>query len=67
MRQDDLEFSTSKSPHDHFVGAHVGVKIRHKPSGIVVVNTNENTQFANKTKAMKELERKLLAADNLGL
>lgn len=37
-----------------------GVRITHKPSGIVVESSNERSQFKNKEKCIKEIEAKLL-------
>lgn len=56
----DVEITTCKSPHDPAIGAHVGIKIKHKPSNIVVISVDKSNQYANKTEAIEKLKLELV-------
>lgn len=62
MDDNELEIETIPSPHDPVVGAHVGVRIRHKVSGLAAESSSEATQYANKRSALERLKMQLSAA-----
>ena len=62
MDDNELEIEVIPSPHDPDVGAHVGVRIRHKTSGLTAESSSETTQYANKCNALEMLEMQLSAA-----
>lgn len=49
----EFEIDTVPSPHDPPVGAHVGVRIRHKISNLTVESTSQKTQYANRVIAFE--------------
>ena len=59
MENKGLDITTCESPRDPIIGAHVGVRIRHLPSGIVATSVDKPTQFANKKAALCELRLQL--------
>ncbi len=60
MDDNELEMEVIPSPHDPVVGAHVGVRIRHKKSGLTVESSSETTQYANKRNALEMLKMQLV-------
>lgn len=56
MNNEDLEIEIIPSPNDPIVGAHVGIKIRHKTLGLKAESTSEKTQYANKLNAIENLK-----------
>ena len=63
MDNKDLEIDIVPSPHDPRVGAHVGVRIRHKTLNLTSECTSQKTQYANKLNAMQLLKERFLAID----
>lgn len=59
MEITELEIDTVPSPHDPSVGAHVGVRIRHKILNFTVESTSQKTQYANRVNAMLLLKKRL--------
>lgn len=59
MDESELEITICKSPMTRFLGAEVGVKITHIPTGIVVRATKCSTQHLNKIAALKLPDDKL--------
>ncbi|MBU0914504.1 MAG: hypothetical protein KKF22_18400 [Gammaproteobacteria bacterium] len=60
MDDNELEIEVIPSPHDPVVGAHVGVRIRHKISGLTAESSSETTQYANKRNALDKLKMQLV-------
>lgn len=60
MDDNELEIEVIPSPHDPVVGAHVGVRIRHKISGLTAESSSEATQYANKLNALETLKMQLV-------
>ncbi len=60
MDDHELEIEVIPSPHDPVVGAHVGVRIRHKTSGLTAESSSETTQYANKLRTMDQLKMQLV-------
>ncbi len=64
INQDEIEitFYRSSGPGGkHKNTTESAVRVRHIPTGIVVVATAERSQFRNKEAALEELERRLIA------
>lgn len=64
MDDNELDIEVIPSPHDPVVGAHVGVRIRHKISGLTAESSSEATQYANKRKALEMLKMQLERASS---
>lgn len=62
MDDNELDIEVIPSPHDPDVGAHVGIRIRHKVSGLTAESSSEATQYANRLKAMDMLKMQLMQA-----
>jgi protein subunit release factor A len=62
MDDNELEIEVIPSPHDPVVGAHVGVRIRHKTSGLTAESSSETTQYANKRNTLEMLKIQLSVA-----
>ena len=62
MDDNELQIEVIPSPHDPVVGAHVGVRIRHKVSGLTAESSSEKTQYANKRNALEMLKVQLTQA-----
>ena len=62
MDDNELEIEVIPSPHDPAIGAHVGVRIRHKISGLTAQSSSEATQYANKRYALEMLKMQLVQA-----
>lgn len=62
MDDNELEIEVIPSPHDPVIGAHVGVRIRHKISGLTAESSSETTQYANKRNALETLKVQLAQA-----
>lgn len=60
MDDNELEIEVIASPNDPDVGAHVGVRIRHKVSGLTAESSSETTQYANKRNALEMLKMQLV-------
>ena len=60
MDDNEIQIEVIPSPHDPDVGAHVGVRIRHKVSGLTAESSSEATQYANRLKAMDMLKMQLM-------
>ncbi|KOO57547.1 hypothetical protein WH43_13600 [Rheinheimera sp. KL1] len=43
-------------------GAHAGIRIRHKTSGLTADNSSERTHYANKLRSMAHLKMQLVQA-----
>lgn len=64
MDDNELQIEVIPSPHDPVVGAHVGVRIRHKVSGLTAESSSEATQYANKRNALEMLKMQLVQASS---
>ncbi|WP_152342907.1 hypothetical protein [Rheinheimera sp. KL1] len=64
MDDNELEIEVIPSLHDPVVGAHVGVRIRHKTSGLTAESSSETTQYANKQNALETLKMQLVQASS---
>ena len=60
MDDNELEIEVITSPHDPIVGAHVGVRVWHKVSGLTAESSSEATQYANRLRAMDQLKMQLM-------
>ncbi len=60
MDDNELEIEVIPSPHDPILGAHVGVRIWHKVSGLTAESSSETTQYANKLRTMDQLKMQLV-------
>lgn len=60
MDDNELEIEVIPSLHDPVVGAHVGVRIQHKVSGLTADSSSETTQYANKRNALEMLKMQLV-------
>jgi protein subunit release factor A len=67
MDSNDLEIDIIPSPNDPCVGAHVGVRIRHKMLDLTAESTSKRTQYANKLNAMDMLKMQLMVAETVRL
>jgi hypothetical protein len=56
----DLEIDLIPSPNDPVLGAHVGIRIRHKILNIAAESSSQNTQHGNKQNAMQLLKERFL-------
>lgn len=63
MNSEEFEIDLIQSPHDPHVGAHVGVRIRHKALNLTTECTSQKTQYANKLNAMQLLKERFLEID----
>ncbi len=52
MSNSNLEIEIIPSPNDPFLGAHVGVRIRHKTLALISESISKKTQYANKLAAI---------------
>lgn len=64
MDYNELEIEVIPSPHDPVIGAHVGVRIRHKTAGLTAESSSETTQYANKRNALEMLKMQLVQASS---
>lgn len=62
-----FEIEVIPSPNDPGVGAHVGVRVRHKILNLTAESTSKRTQYANKLNAMEMLKMQLLPAETVRL
>ncbi len=60
MDDNELDIEVIPSSHDPVAGAHVGVRIRHKTSGLTAESSSETTQYANKLNALETLKIQLV-------
>jgi|GEM_PF-1674532 len=67
MDSNEFKIEVIPSPNDPCVGAHVGVRIRHKTLDLTAESTSKCTQYANKLNAMEMLKMQLLAAETVRL
>lgn len=56
INSDDIEITTSASPYDPPIGAHVGFKIKHLKLNIEVTSTDQKSQHKNHMAAMEKLK-----------
>lgn len=63
MNDADLEIALIQSPHDPRVGAHVGVRIRHKVLNLTTESTSQKTQHANMLNAIQLLKERFIEID----
>lgn len=63
MNSEEFDIDLIQSPHDPHVGAHVGVRIRHKALNLTTESTSQKTQHANRLNAMKLLKERFLEID----
>lgn len=63
MDSKDLEIELVPSPHDPSLGAHVGIRIRHKVLSLVVESTSQKTQYANKQNAIQLMKKRFLETE----
>lgn len=62
-----FEIEVIPSPNDPGVGAHVGVRIRHKIQNLTAESTSKRTQYTNKLNAIEMLKMQLVAAETVRL
>lgn len=56
----DLEIELIPSPNDPAVGAHVGIRIRHKILNIAAESASQHTQYGNKQNAIQLVKERFL-------
>jgi protein subunit release factor A len=64
MDYHELDIEVIPSPHDPVIGAHVGVRIQHKVSGLTAESSSETTQYANKRNTLEMLKMQLVQASS---
>ncbi len=60
IKASDLVIKLCPSSNTPFLGAEVGVEIKHIPTGLVVKSVDRRSQYQNKKQALKQMEKELL-------